>query len=61
MLKRGDTFNIGELCPESGIFRLKNDPCVSEEQREIPLSKGHTFPPCRSCKNKVTWEFMRHA
>lgn len=63
MVKRGDTFHIGQVCPESGVYRIKNcsDDCTSEEQREIPLAKGHTFPPCRSCTCKVIWEFVRHA
>jgi len=64
MLKRGDTFHIGEVCKESGVCRLKN--CedkhgISEDQREIPLVKGHRFPPCRSCKGKVVWEYVRRA
>ena len=61
MLKRGDTFNIGEVCPESGVYRLKNDNCKTEQQREIPLVKGKTFPPCKSCKGKIAWEFVRQA
>lgn len=60
-LKRGDTFHIGAVCPESGVYRLKNCNCTSEEQREIPLAKGHTFPPCKSCKHKVSWEFVRQS
>jgi len=66
MLERGDTFNIGEVCPESGVYRLKDtckqDPeTKSEEQREIPLTKGEKFPPCKNCKGKVVWEFVRRA
>ncbi len=62
MLKRGDTFHIGQVAPESGIFRIKGCKCESEEQREIPLAKGHTFPPCKGCKHPhVVWEFVRHA
>lgn len=60
-LKRGDTFHIGQVCPESGVYRLKGCTCPSEEQREIPLAKGHTFPPCKRCTGKVTWEFVRMA
>ena len=67
MLKRGDTFHIGDVCPESGVYRLKdrdckgNGGCSSEDQREIPLVKGKTFPPCRTCKGRVIWEFVRKA
>jgi hypothetical protein len=66
-LKRGDTFHIGQICPESGIYRLKDrdckgrESCHSEDQREIPLTKGATFPPCRTCKGPVIWEFVRKA
>ncbi len=66
MLKRGDTFRIGQVCPESGVYRLK-DNCKkncdygSEEQREIPLTKGEKFPPCKNCKGEVLWEFVRMA
>jgi hypothetical protein len=59
-IKRGDTFEIGEICPESGVYRIKNHDC-SEEQREIPLVKGKKFPPCKNCKGHVVWEFVRHA
>ena len=66
MLKRGDTFNIGEVCQESGVYRLKEGckqsiDSESEDQREIPLTKGEKFPPCRNCKGKVIWEFVRRA
>jgi hypothetical protein len=61
MLKRGDTFHIGQICPESGIYKVKNCSCATEEQREIPLAKGNTFPPCKNCGGKVKWEFVRHA
>jgi len=67
MVKKGDTFNIGEVCPESGVYRLKNcekGTCFSrsEEQTTIPLSKGEKFPPCRNCKGTaVKWEFVQKA
>ena len=65
MVKKGDTFKIGEVCPESGIYRLK---CVggkcdtSKEQHTIPLVKGKKFPPCKSCEGgSVSWEFVKKA
>ncbi len=61
MLKRGDAFKIGQNAPESGVYRIKGCSCCTEEQREIPLVKGHKFPPCKSCKHEVVWEFVRHA
>lgn len=61
MLHRNDHFKIGQICPESGVYRIKGCKCVSEEQREIPLVKGHTFPPCKNCSHPVTWEYVRRA
>lgn len=68
MVTTKDTFNIGQICPESGVYRIKgcdqsSSSCatMSEKQREIPLVKGHRFPPCKNCKGKVIWEFVRHA
>lgn len=63
-IKRGDKFNVGEKCPASGVYRLsckENIECCSEEQREIPLAKGHRFPPCKNCKCPVRWEYVRRA
>lgn len=54
-------FKIGEVCPESGIYRLKNYQDVSEEQAEIPLTKGEKFPPCKNCKDEVIWVLVRKA
>ena len=61
MIKREDRFKIGEICPESGVYRIKGCDCKTEAQREIPLTKGHRFPPCRSCTKPIVWEFVRHA
>lgn len=67
MLKRGDIFQVGQICPESGVYRLKEKKCKrgctlkSEDQREIPLTKGEKFPPCRNCSGVVEWEFVRKA
>ena len=69
MVKTGDTFKIGEICLESGIYRLKDCACmiegkcdISEEQYTIPLVKGEKFPPCRNCGgNSIKWEFVKKA
>lgn len=64
-VKRGDTFRIGQICPESGVYRIKGEEdckCVSEEQREIPLVKGKRFPPCKNCtRDTIVWEYVRRA
>jgi len=70
MVKQGDTFKIGEICPESGVYRLRDCGCkkaenckmVSEDQATIPLVKGKRFPPCRNCSDvDIVWEFVRKA
>lgn len=53
--------HIGEICPESGIYRLTNHDDVSDQQAEIPLAKGNKFPPCRNCKSEVEWVLVRKA
>lgn len=61
-LKRGQVFHTGEICVESGVYRLKNcKKCQTLEQHEIPLSKDKTFPPCRNCATGAVWEFVRRA
>ena len=68
MVKKGDTFKIGEVCQESGIYRLVSvcdisGKCeISDEQKTIPLAKGEKFPPCKSCSSgNVKWEFVKKA
>ncbi len=62
MTNRKDTFKIGEVCPTSGVYRIKShDKCISKEQKEIPLVKGKRFPPCRDCHFEVVWEYVRSA
>ncbi|MFC1842233.1 hypothetical protein ACFLYU_01090 [Candidatus Dependentiae bacterium] len=69
MVKKGDTFNIGEICPESGIYRITDCSCmiekkceISEEQLTIPLVKGKRFPPCKGCADSsIKWEFVKKA
>jgi len=69
MVKKGDTFKIGEVCPESGVYRLIKCSCkgiedctFTEEQSTIPLVKGKKFPPCRNCADAdIVWEFVKKA
>lgn len=65
MTNIGDTFKIGEICPESGIYKLREhgvgsgNAQRSEDQKEIPLAKGEKFPPCKDCKEEVVWELIK--
>ena len=65
MTNKNNTFKIGEICPESGVYELINcdEACnVSKEQRTIPLVKGKKFPPCRDCANSnIEWKFIKKA
>ncbi len=65
MANIGDKFKIGEICTESGIYKLEEHSVGSgnaqrsEAQKEIPLSKGEKFPPCRDCKEEVLWVLIK--
>lgn len=68
MIKPGDTFKVGEICPESGIYKLKNCSCldtgactVADSQYTIPLVKGKKFPPCKKCGSGIVWELVQKA
>ncbi len=69
MDNKKNTFNIGEICPESGVYKIVNCEClinggcdISVEQYTIPLAKGNKFPPCRSCAGKsLKWELVQKA
>ena len=67
MAEIGDSFNIGEVCPESGLYHLKEHACGqgnaqrSGDQKKIPLTKGEKFPPCRNCEGEIRWELIRKA
>ncbi len=57
----GVEYHTGEKAPVSGRYdfvRLvdpkdKGEP--TEAERMIPLTKGETFPPCRSCEAGAVW------
>jgi hypothetical protein len=57
----GAEYRTGEKAPVSGRYDFVR--CTSPDsschptagERSIPLSKGETFPPCRSCKTGAVW------
>ena len=68
--RMGETFNSGELVKKSGIYEYvahvdpkscKADCQPTSAEREIPLSRGETFPPLRSCKEAAVWRLVRAA
>ena len=61
------THRTGEKVPESGIYSYQGPAdgttaCApTKEELEIPLSKGETFPPIKSCKTGAEWKKVRDA
>ena len=57
----------GEVANVSGIYRFAGHVDGSkgchptQDEREIPLAHGETFPPIRSCKKAAIWQFVREA
>ncbi len=58
-------FQTREICPTSGVYTFDgytdgtNSPSPTSEERFIPLSKGETFPPIRSCNKGAYWKLTR--
>lgn len=66
MANIGDTFKTGEQAPDSGVYEsvrhLIQSPCsATAAEKKIPLSRGETFPPHRSCNAGVLWKLARFA
>lgn len=57
-------FKTGETCIVSGRYRFDgytdgtSSPAPRREEREIPLSRGETFPPIRSSGKACWWKLM---
>ncbi len=47
----------GQVAEVSGVYR--NDCAAPGHHREIALSQGETFPPCRDCHRAVNWTLVR--
>ena len=48
------TGTTGHSCPQSGIWQ-GND----AHREQIALSKSEKFPPCRDCRQAVSWTLVR--
>ncbi len=46
-----------EKCQVSGIYKVVNHEVT--HPKEITISKGETFPPCRKCNRLVKYELVR--
>jgi len=57
----------GEICQRPGIYDFVRHVDGSagchptSEEKMIPLSKGDTFPPIKSCKKGAIWTFVKDA
>jgi hypothetical protein len=63
MVQIGDTFKTGENAPVSGDYEyvkhIEPTGCVpTSAERQIPLAKGETFPPHKSCGKGVIWKLI---
>lgn len=57
-------YKTGEKAPVTGIYsyvrHTQPSSCTpTQDERSIPLSKGETFPPHRSCNKGVVWRLTR--
>lgn len=61
----GARFKTGQTNPESGHYRFdgfvdgSSFPAPTAEERDIPLSRGETFPPIRSAEKGCWWKLVR--
>jgi len=62
-----NTHKTGEKATTSGVYSYqgpvdRTSSCIpTKEEREIPLSKGETFPPVKSCGTGARWKKVRDA
>lgn len=50
----GTTASTGEICPESGIWKVKGFPSTT-----APIAKGNRMPPYNN--KAVIWELISYA
>jgi hypothetical protein len=57
----GAEYRTGEKAPVSGRYDFVRHTSTDSSchptagEQSIPLSKGETFPPCRSCQTGAVW------
>ena len=60
-------YKTGETCVISGVYQFDGytdgtqTPAPTPEERQIPLSKGETFPPIRSSGKACWWKLIRRS
>lgn len=54
----------GDTAPNTGRYQFvrytdgSTTPTPTAEERVIPLQRGETFPPVRSCNKSAWWQFI---
>ena len=54
-------YKTGDIAPHTGRYQFvrytdgSTSPAPTPEERVIPLSRGETFPPIRSCNKGAFW------
>lgn len=54
MAEIGATARTGEICPESGVWKVVGSPSMT-----APLAKGNRMPPYNDAA--VTWQLIQKA
>ncbi|NVB40911.1 YjzC family protein [Pseudenhygromyxa sp. WMMC2535] len=58
-------YKTSDQCATSGQYAFKKyvdgttTPSPTQEERVIPLTRGETFPPIRSCNKAAYWSLLR--
>ena len=55
-LKGNNMPTTGETCKVSGIYKVVNH---IRHPKQITMVKGHTYPPCSECSQRVQYELVR--
>lgn len=48
----GTVFKPGQICPQSGIYRVVHD-SQHREKHDVTCVNGKRFPPCNHCGDNV--------
>ncbi|SFJ67968.1 YjzC-like protein [Halobacillus dabanensis] len=61
-MSMADRYKTGEKAPEAGTYEFdglvdgRKKDNVTEDEKQIELSNGDTFPPLRSSKEAAYWK-----
>lgn len=61
MPRTGETNETSAVYRFAGFVDGSTDCTPTQEEREIPLSKGERFPPIKSCGKACNWTYVRDA